>query len=185
MINKIFLAVIAIAAIVMAVLTFLTYSQLQSNGFAPDRIVQNFEYYDTIHKTALWISSLTLLVLANIILWTYRKSWALWSTFAFFAVFILLNMWWFGDSLVDYKKTNNLLNGSFNIGGIIGAVFVVVVGIGIFFNQFLVLRMRDKMFDKPQDNVETIAEKQPEKISEGEIEQTSSEELNTEEESKN
>ncbi|NJM53053.1 MAG: hypothetical protein HC846_06450 [Blastocatellia bacterium] len=94
--------------------------------------------------------------MANIILWTNRKSWALWLTFGYFAVFILLDMWWLGDSLVAFKKQNNLWSGGFQVGGIFAALLVVVVGIGVFFNQFLVLRLHDKMFNKPQEQAEIL-----------------------------
>lgn len=179
MFNKIYLAVFFVALLVMVSLTIFAYTQLQSIGFPPIQIVQNFESYDFIHKTALWISSLILLVLANIILWTYRKSWSLWLTFGYFAVFLLLNFWWLGESLVSYKKANNLWDGGFSIGGLVAAIFCVVVGIGIFFNQFLVLRMRDKMFDKPTAEISTISiEENSEKpIEEKTVEENSAEEV--------
>ena len=158
MFTKIYLALFATAFLVILTVTFLAYSQLQSIGFPSPQIVENFEYYDVLFKTILWISSLALLVLANVILWTNRKSWALWLTFGYFAVFILLNMWWLGDSLAFYKKQNNLSSGSFQIGGIFAAMLVVVVGIGVFFNQFIVFRLHEKMFNKPHEETEIISE---------------------------
>lgn len=157
MFTKIYFALFAVAVLVICFFTFLSYTQLQSFGFPPPQIVENFDYYDGLMKTILWISSLVLLVLANVILWTSRKSWALWLTFGYFAVFILLNMWWLGDALVAFKKQNNLWNGSFQAGGIFAAIMVVVVGIGVFFNQFLVLRLNDKMFNKPQEQTKNIS----------------------------
>lgn len=75
MFNKIYLGVLAVAFLIMAFLTTFCYLQLQSKGFSPERVVQNFESYDSIYKTVFWISSLVLLVLANIVLWKNRKSW--------------------------------------------------------------------------------------------------------------
>lgn len=158
MFTKIYLAIFAVAFLVMLTVTILAYTQLQSFGFPPPQIVQNFEYYDGLLKTILWISSILLLVLANVILWTSRKSWALWVTFAYFAVFILLDMWWLADSRVFYQKQNGLFDGSFQVGGIFAAFLVVIVGIGVFFNQFLVLRLHDKMFQKPVEEVEKSEE---------------------------
>ncbi len=161
MLNKIYLVIFAVALLIMSFLTFFCYSQLQSIGFAPAQIVQNFEYYNGTYKLVHLISSLVLLVLSNIILWSYRRSWSLWVTFGFFAIFLLVDYWWLGDMLFNYQKANNLWQGSFYIGGLFAAIFCVIIGIGIFFNQFLVLRMRDKMFDKSETTVsiDTEAEK--------------------------
>lgn len=156
MFTKIYLALLGISLLVIVTLTFLCYSQLQSIGFAPTQIVENFESYDGFYKTVLWISSIALLILANIILWTSRRSWALWITFVYFAAFILLDMWWLGDLLFSYKKQNNLLSGSFQFGGFFAALMVVIVGIGVFFNQFIVLRLHDKMFNKPVEETEIV-----------------------------
>ena len=160
MFNKIYFAVLAIAVLVVGFLTFMSYSQLQSVGFAPTQIVENFLSYNNITQLSLWISSLTLLVLANVIIWTYRRSWALWTTFVFFALFLMLNYWWLGDLLVNYRMKNNIWDGGFYVGGIIAAVFCIVIAVGIFFNQFIVLRMRDKMFDQPTREIpSTVVEK--------------------------
>lgn len=153
MLNKIYLVIFAVALLIMSFFTFMCYSQLQSIGFAPAQIVQNFESYNGLYKLIHLISSLVLLVISNIILWSYRRSWSLWVTFGFFAIFLLVDYWWLGDLLVAYQKANNLWQGSFYIGGLFAAIFCVIIGIGIFFNQFLVLRMRDKMFDKPQPTI--------------------------------
>lgn len=157
MFTKIYLALLGISLLVILTITFLCYSQLQSIGFAPTQIVENFESYDGFYKTVLWISAIVLLILGNVILWTSRRSWALWVSFAYFAAFILLDMWWLGDLLFGYKKQNNLLNGSFQFGGIFAAMMVVIVGIGVFFNQFIVLRLHDKMFNKPVEETEIVA----------------------------
>jgi hypothetical protein len=156
MFTKIYLALLGISILVILTITFLCYSQLQSMGFAPTQIVEYFESYDGFYKTALWISSIALLILGNVILWMSKKSWALWVTFVYFAAFILLDMWWLGDLLVAYKKQNNLLSGSFQFGGIFAALMVVIVGIGIFFNQFIVLRLHEKMFNKPVEETEIV-----------------------------
>lgn len=163
MFTKIYLALLGISLLVILTLTFLCYSQLQSIGFAPTQIVENFESYDGFYKTVLWISSIALLILANIILWTSQRSWALWITFVYFAAFILLDMWWLGDLLFSYKKQNNLLSGSFQFGGFFAALLVVIVGIGVFFNQFIVLRLHDKMFNKTPEETEIVVA-QPENV---------------------
>lgn len=150
MLNKIFLGVFALAIIGLAILSFLSYNQLQSIGFAPANIVENFNSYHGIHWIYLWIASIVLLVFANVIMWTNRKAFALWLTFVFFAVSILVNMWWLSNLLFNYKKQNGLWEGGFNASIIGAAFFIIIAGIGVFFNQFLTFRLRDKMFNKAE-----------------------------------
>ncbi|HLM02113.1 MAG TPA: hypothetical protein VK400_13755, partial [Pyrinomonadaceae bacterium] len=76
--TKIFLILFAVAFFAMGVLTYLPYSWLQSRGFAPNFIAENFLSYGTTYWTGLWIFTLALLIPANVILWLNRRAWALW-----------------------------------------------------------------------------------------------------------
>lgn len=191
MLNKIFLILFAVAILFMAVLSFLTNWQLSSIGFPPPQIVDTFKSYESLHWLSLWISSLILLVLSNVIMWTNRKSWALWLTFSFFAVFIMVNTWWLTESLKAYQIKENLdTAGLLSKNGIFGAIFCIVGGVGIFFDQFLVLRLRDKMFGKPEETVEQLKKvdeneqieemPEPEPVEEAGIEETDSEKVKSE-----
>ena len=123
MINKIFFVLLGIAFLLMGILTFLTLTQLQSIGFHPVQIVQNFGGYESLHSTVLWISSIVLLILANVILWTTQKGWALWLTFLYFAVFMMVNTWWLTESLANYQINSGLEPRSvFSKNGIYGAL---------------------------------------------------------------
>jgi hypothetical protein len=164
MFNKIFFGLFISAVLVMGIMAVLAYFQLASIGFGPAQIVENFLAYDRIYKTVLWISSLILLVMANVILWTTRKAWALWLTFAYFAVFIMLNMWWLGEVLADFNTRNNLTDGGFQLGGLVGAILVIVIGAGVFFNQFLVLRMQERLYPQPTETSATETESSAERL---------------------
>ncbi|HRH41638.1 MAG TPA: hypothetical protein PKY82_08345 [Pyrinomonadaceae bacterium] len=124
-------------------------------------------------------------------MWTNRKSWALWLTFSFFAVFIMVNTWWLTESLKAYQIKENLdTAGLLSKNGIFGAIFCIVGGVGIFFDQFLVLRLRDKMFGKPEETVEQLKKvdeneqieemPEPEPVEEAGIEETDSEKVKSE-----
>jgi hypothetical protein len=158
MFNKIFLAVFALAVLAMSVLTYTANSWLDRSGFSPAIIVSTFEYWMNLHWSALWISSLVLLILANVILWSYRKSWAIWLSFLYFGVFLMLNTWWLSDAIIGYKKANNLFDGSFSVSGIVGAFLCVFVGIGVVFNHFIVLKLSAKMFGTASDKTKSVAE---------------------------
>lgn len=151
MLNKIFLAFFVLALIGLAALTFLANSQLQSIGFAPATVVENFNSYFGFHWTYFWITSVVLLIFANVIMWTTRKAWPLWLTFVFFSVSMLSSMWWLSSQLFSYKKQNGLWQGGFDLNLIGAAFFIIIAGIGIFFNQFITLRLRDKMFSNNEN----------------------------------
>jgi hypothetical protein len=160
MLNKIFLGVLLVSILVMATLSYLSSSSLNSIGFSPQQIVETFNSYSSITWSALWITSGLLLVLANVNLWTSRKAWSLWVAFGFFAFFMLLQTIFIGDKLNSYVATNLNTQSGLNFSGILGAFTCVFVAIGVFFNQFLVIRMRDKMFGtkKLEEAIETEIE---------------------------
>ena len=150
MLNKIFLLILAISIIAMSALTFFSYTWLQSVD-KPANVAANFDFYSGFALTFLWISSLVMLILANVLLWTNRSIWSLWTTFLYFAVFVLLNIFWLSELFFAYKKVNGLTAGAFSLTGIFGAILCIVVGVGVFFDQFIVTKLRDKTIGKPQE----------------------------------
>jgi hypothetical protein len=151
--TKIFLILFAVALAAMGVLTYLSYAQLQSTGFAPKDIAESFLSYAGFYWTFFWISSLALLITANVVLWLTRRAWALWLTFLYFSIFILVRTWWLNEVYSAYARQNNLSADGFFGYGILGALICIAVAVGIFFDQFLVLRMRDRMHgvEKPAE----------------------------------
>jgi len=150
--NKIYTAVLGISFVLMVGLTFYSYTWLQSVG-APVNVVQNYDYYSNISWLFLWISSLVLLVLANVVLWTTRNAWAMWATFLYFALFMLIQTLWLDQSFFNYKQQNGLANAAFSLGAFSGILFCGLAAAIVFFNQFIVKRMRDKML-QPQSSTE-------------------------------
>ena len=167
MLNKIFLLILGISVIAMSVLTFFSFTWLQSVD-KPANVAANFEFYSGLALTFLWISSLVMLILSNALLWINRSMWELWTTFLYFAVFVLLNIFWLSELFFAFKKANGLNEGAFSLTGIFGAVLCVVVGVGVFFDQFIVTKLRDKTNGMP---VEPVVEDS--QVIEAETDQTS------------
>jgi hypothetical protein len=164
--TKIYLILFAVALLAMSVLTYLSYAQLQSIGFAPSIIAGNFLSYAGTYWTGFWIFSLALLILANIVLWLDRRAWALWLTFLFFSMFVLIRTWWLNELYVNYAKQNNLTAETIPAYGILGVLFCIVFAVGIFFNQFLVLRMRDRIHSVNKTAIAEIDEAETAEINE-------------------
>ena len=153
MLNKIFLGLLAASIIGILSLTYLSYWWLNSITNPAD-VVANYNFYSNIYWSFLWISSLILLIAGNIILWKTRRSWAIWTAFGYFTIFILLKTWWLGEMYHNYLKQNSSGDNGFSFGGIFAVLLCVIVAVGVFFNQFLVLRMRDRVHGNP--NAENI-----------------------------
>lgn len=161
MFNKAYLVAIAVFLLVMSVLTYISCSWLGSITDPVD-VVENYKYYSNLSWYFLLISSAILLVLANVILWNTRKSWAFWTSLLYFFIFIVLKTFWLDKSFYEYKNQEG-----FSLSPLLGVILFIIVAIFVFFNQLLVLRMHDKMYPNesaieplPEDLAENAEEKE-------------------------
>ena len=142
--NKIYLIALAVLILPIVFLSYYSWSWLQSIG-APQNVVSNYEYWSTLSWSYLWISTVILLIIANVLHWKTHRAWALWATFIYFATFIIVRYFWLNQSFFHYKKANNLWQGEFSIAPLFGVLLCVVAAVIVFFNQFLIKRLQDKM----------------------------------------
>jgi hypothetical protein len=147
--NKIYPLLLVVSVVVMGVVAYLAYSQLQGIGFAPAKIVASFDTYASAYWGFLAISFLVLLAVGNVILWLFRNSWALWTSLAFFVVFALLKSFWLDKVLFDYEVANSLPASSTFSSYFVAILMCAAVAAIVFFNHFLALRMRDKIHGEP------------------------------------
>jgi hypothetical protein len=149
---KIYFVAMAVSVLVMAVLAYLSHSWLHSVT-KPADVIANFQQYSSYYWTFLIISSLVLMILGNVLLWIKRISWALWMSLAYFSVFVLIQTWLLNSLYLDYQSTNNLSDSTFSFLGLGGAFLCVIAAVGVFFDQFIVLRILDRMHlvNKPED----------------------------------
>lgn len=143
--NKLYLVILSIGVLAMLCLTYLSYSWLQSVT-KPADVVANYTFYNTLYWNVLGISSLLLLIVANVILWINRKSWALWLSLLYFAVFVILQTFWLGETYSAFQTQNNLPAVQSSFGGmVLGVLLCVIAAVAVFFDQFLVTKMRDRV----------------------------------------
>ena len=161
MLSKTFLALLLISVILMSSLTFLCYNWLQSIG-NPVNVVENYRMYAGISWTTLWISFGVLVVFANILLWKDRSAWALWTSLLFFVTFIVVQTFWLDSSFFSFQKANNLTEKSFFLKPFLGAAISAVSALAIFLDQFMVLHLRDKIFEKKEPAGEISDPSEPE-----------------------
>lgn len=157
--NKIYLAVLAAAILAMVVLLYFPYSWLQSVT-APRDVQAQYESYSNLGWAFLIISSVVLLVLANVLLWKTRRSWAMWATLLYFAIFVLAETFWLDREFFAYRQANNLTDSAIWFGALSGVILIVLAAIIVFFDQYLVKRLLDKSYPLLQP-VESLPEEIP------------------------
>lgn len=164
--SKIYLAVLGLSIAAMAFFTFYSWSWLQSIG-QPAAAVVGYEYNSGVACTALIISGVLLLLLANGVLWATKRAWAMWATFVYVAIFVIIRYFWLGEAFFRFKKDNGMSDGSFSLGPVMGVILVVAVGIVVFANQFASVRLSRKMYPPV-----TADEMEPEAETEARTEET-------------
>ena len=142
--NKVYLGLLAASTLLLGILMYLSYGWLKSIG-APLTVIEKYNYYSNINWLFLWISTLVLLLMGNVVLWKMRKSWALWTTLLYFVFFVVLQTFWLEQSFFHFKQENISGTNGFSFSPFFGIALIVLAAIIVFFNQFLVKRLYDKM----------------------------------------
>ena len=154
--NKIYLIILAVAVLAICVLLYLPYSWLQSVT-APKDVAAQYDFYSNISRMFLLISSLALLILGNVVLWKTRRSWAVWLSLLYFAVFMIAQTFWLDREFFNYQQKHNLTDSLISFGAFSGGILIVLAAIIVFFNQYLVKRLHDKTY-APIQPVESLPE---------------------------
>jgi hypothetical protein len=141
MFGKIYLALLAVATAVMAFFTYYSCSWLKSVG-APAIAIAGYDYHSGHGWTALWITTVLLLILGNAVLWATGRAWAMWLTVAYFGLFSVLRSFWLEPSAVEFRTANSLPADAAGIGPVFAAVLIVFVTLIAFLDQFMIVRLR-------------------------------------------
>ncbi|HEY8559983.1 MAG TPA: hypothetical protein VIL74_06240 [Pyrinomonadaceae bacterium] len=155
--KKVYPAALAAAILAMCFFTFYAKSWLSSIG-NPNDALAGYEHYARLGSLFLLLSSAALLILANFILWQTRRGWAMWTTFAYFAVFVLLRGFWLEKARYNLQHPDAV----FFTPALVGAFVVIGAATVVFFNRLLNRRLRDKMHP-PSESVENAEALQNEK----------------------
>jgi len=155
--NKIYSIILAAAVLAAGVLIYFPYSWLQSKTNPAD-VQASYLFYSNLSWTFLLISSLILLIAANVVLWKTRRSWAMWVSLLYFAVFTIAQKFWLDGAFFNFQQANRLTESVLSFGALFGAVLIVLAAIIVFFNQYLVKRMHDKMYPAVAPTIDDLPE---------------------------
>ena len=68
----------------------------------------------------------------------------------YFSVCLMFDTWFLSRELLNYQKQMNLWDGGIQLTGVAGAILVIAAAIGIYFNQFIVKRLQERLTGKQQ-----------------------------------
>lgn len=168
MLTKIYLGLLAVSILPMAFLTYYASSWLHSIG-DPNAIKDAYFYHSGLGWTVLWATFILLLLIANMILWKTRRVWAVWLSFLYFGAFVILRFWWLEGAYLDFARRNSFVDSSFSLGTLVASLLIVGVGMLVFFDQFVVLRLAEKMHPTRNEVEEDAPEDVPADDSEKDI----------------
>jgi hypothetical protein len=140
MFGKIYLALLAASTAMMAFFTYYSCSWLKSVG-APATAIAGYDYHSGYGWTALWLTTVLLLILGNVVLWASGRVWAMWITVAYFAVFSILRSFWLEPAAAEFRTANSLAADSSGIGPIFAATLIAFVALIAFLDQFMIIRL--------------------------------------------
>ncbi|HQX56820.1 MAG TPA: hypothetical protein PLP07_12905 [Pyrinomonadaceae bacterium] len=161
--SKLYLGLIAVSVATVGFFTYYSWSWLQSIGL-PIAAIEGYSFNSDIAWYLLWVSFVLLILVGNAILWTTKSSWAVWSSFFYFAAFILMRYFWLEEEAFRFKKMAGLGNGAFSVGPLLGAIIVVVAAIAILGNHFLIIRLNQKLYPDP-NAAETVTDNEISEVS--------------------
>lgn len=160
--SKLYLALLGLSIAVMAFFSFYSWSWLQSIG-SPAGAAAGYEYHAGFAWAFLWLATAILILAGNAVLWASGRAWAMWASFVYFAVMAILRFFWLDEAFFHFKKSNSLADGSFSIGPFVAVLLITMIAAIVFFDQFLVSRLRKKIYppviaDEPPPAAEPTAE---------------------------
>lgn len=142
--NRIYLIALAVFIIPLSFLTYYSYSWLTSIG-SPRAASDGFLYHTDFAWKLLWLSTIILVVLANVVLAKYRQSWAIWTTFVYFAVFVVIRYLWLQRSYLQFSLENGFTDGGWAFGPVFAVLLCAGAAVVLFSNQLLVNRMSERL----------------------------------------
>lgn len=173
MLTKIYLAILAVAIAANSFFAIYAWSWLGSIG-KPAEALGGYEFHAGHGWTTLWVSTILLFMIANGVLWVSGRIWAMWTTFAFFAVAIVIGYFILDQAKFAFATANGLTDQRYSIDRF-AAVLLIFVGAAIvYFDQFIVTTMKRKMSRENESRNETPIDDGNEKARSDESDQASS-----------
>jgi hypothetical protein len=160
MLTKVYLATAIVFIFVLGFVTYYSASWLGSITTPADAFA-GYEYFRGLAWGTLWITSGILLILANILMVKSSRNWALWGTFAYFCVFVLILGFILRISEIGFLRDKGFApETSAYLSPFLAVALCVGSGVLVYADQLLINRMWNRPIDPSgSDSVNGAAEK--------------------------
>jgi hypothetical protein len=151
--NKTFIATTVVFAAILGFVCLYAFSWLQSIT-APIDALAGYNDLSALIWPVLWISTLVLLVIANVILAKSGSPWALWATFVFFAFFVLIRQFLLSIASLNFQRIHGFESGSVIVAPLLGILLIVGFGGVVYANHLIYMRMSRRLYPpKPGEDI--------------------------------
>ena len=144
MLTKIYVVLLAVSTGPNGFFSYYAWSWLQSIG-SPQSASDGYNYNASIALEVLCITSVALLILANITLVKTRKSWAMWTALSYFGIFMIVEYFWL-EPTASSQFGSQLLGRNTSLGTVFAAIIFIVAAAFVYANQFAVVRLTSNMY---------------------------------------
>lgn len=150
--NKIYLALLAAGILVVAFFAYYGWSWLQSIG-EPRAAWEAFNYHKRAGAYFVVGWTVMLLIVGNIILWKRKSAWALGITEVYFVGGALVFLVWLHISGIRFCLDNAIcVDPSRAVGPLLTALGGLGLSVFVIANNFIVVRLREKLHDKRDED---------------------------------
>ena len=137
--QKLFFGFLAIATLTCGQLGYMSLAVLNRSDLRVADKINDFERYDNFLESAVQISFIALLILAN---WAYFRhlrlaKWAFLIALGFFSSFVLFDYIFIAEIIFHFKKENGFWKGGFSIAGLAGLLLCLVAALFVIANFWL------------------------------------------------
>ncbi len=152
--SRIYVGVLTAAVLAVGFFTYYSWGWLESIGRPTDAIA-GYENGSGIAWWMLCICSIVLLFLACALMWAKGRAWALWLTFAYFAVFVAIRGFWLDRGYQGLLERSSGIDAKVWATPVISLLMIVGVAVGILALQYMIVVLRQK-FSRVSSSSPTI-----------------------------
>lgn len=150
--GKTYVATFLVFAFILFFVVYYAASWLGSIS-APADSFAGYEYFRGLSWYLLWITTVILLIIANVVLVKRDRSWALWSTFGYFCFFVLGIGFLLPIYAIGFLRQHGFAPETQNyLSPFLAMGLCVAFGALVFGNRLLVKRMSERLSGSTDDS---------------------------------
>lgn len=141
--TRIYIGVLAAAALAVGFFSYYSWAWLNSIG-RPEDAIAGYESTSGIAWAMLCTCSIVLIFVACGVMWARGSAWALWVTFAFFALFVAFSGFWLDRSYQELLERTAGIDTKVWATPVISVLMMVGAAVPVLALQYLIIVLRQK-----------------------------------------